>query len=67
MTEAIIAALLWIVVVAAVLLIVRANGDDTDAEEAADSMRAALESEARFDELRSYIRPHVKAFTEVRK
>lgn len=39
------------------------NGDDTDAQEAADSVRAALESDGRLDELRTYTRPHIKAGT----
>ena len=64
MEAAIIAAILWLIVVAAVLALLRANGDDTSAEAAADSMRAALESDSRFDELRSYTRPHIKAITE---
>lgn len=64
MEAAIIAAILWLIVVAAVLALLRANGDDTSADQAADSMRAALESDARLDEMHSYTHPHVRAFTE---
>lgn len=64
MEAAIIAALLWLVVVAAVLALLRANGDDTSAEAAADSMRQSLDADSRFDELRSYTRQHIKAITE---
>jgi hypothetical protein len=35
------------------------NGSDTDAQEAADSVRQALD----FEELRTYTRPHIKAGT----
>ena len=64
MEAAIIAAILWLIVVAAVLALLRANGDDTSAEDAADSMRQSLDADSRFDELRSYTNPHVRAFTE---
>ena len=46
------------------LILLRANGDDTDADEAADSMRQSLDADSRFDELHSYTHPHVRAFTE---
>lgn len=46
------------------VILLRANGDDTSAEAAADSMRQSLDADARFDELRSYTNPHVRAFTE---
>lgn len=64
MEAAIIAAILWLIVVAAVLALLRANGDDTSAEDAADSMRQSLDADSRLDELRSYTNPHVRAFTE---
>lgn len=59
MTEALIAIVLYIAFIAIVLRCLRANGPDTDAQEAADSVRQALD----FDELRTYSRPHVKAGT----
>lgn len=49
------------------LILLRANGDDTDADEAADSMRQSLDADSRLDELHSYTHPRVKAITEVRK
>ena len=49
------------------LILLRANGDDTDADEAADSMRQSLDADSRFDELHSYTHPRIKAITEVRK
>ena len=61
MTEALIAIVAYIAFVAIVLRCLRANGDDTDAQEAADSVRAALDSDDRLDELRTYTRPHVRA------
>ena len=64
MEAAIIAAILWLIVVAAVLALLRANGDDTSAEAAADSMRQSLDADHRMDELRSYTNPHIKAITE---
>jgi hypothetical protein len=64
MTAAIIAVVAYIALIAIVLAALRKmNGHDTDADEAADSVRAALESDARLDELRDYTRPHVKAGT----
>ncbi len=63
MTEAILAIVAYIAFVAIVIRCLRANGDDTDAQEAADSVRAALESDDRLDELRTYTRPHIKAGT----
>lgn len=45
------------------LALMRANGRDTDADQAADSVRQALDPDARFDELRDYTRPHIKAGT----
>jgi hypothetical protein len=64
MTEAILALVAYIALIAIVLAALRKmNGHDTDADEAADSVRAALESDARLDELRDYTRPHVKAGT----
>lgn len=64
MEAAIIAAILWLIVVAAVLALLRANGDDTDAQQAADSVRQSLDADSRLDELRSYTSPHIKAITE---
>ena len=47
-----------------VLVLMRANGNDTDADKAADSMRAALDPDARLDELRDYTtNNHVRAGT----
>ena len=46
------------------VILLRANGDDTSAEDAADSMRQSLDADSRLDELRSYTNPHVRAFTE---
>lgn len=63
MTSAIIAIVLYIAFVAIVVRCLRANGDDTDADEAADSVRQALDPDARLDELRDYTRPHIKAGT----
>jgi hypothetical protein len=64
MTEAAIAVVLYIAFIFVVLAVLRKmNGPDTDAQEAADSVRAALESDARLDELRTYTRPHIKAGT----
>lgn len=46
------------------LVLMRANGNDTDADKAADSMRAALDPDARLDELRDYTtNNHVRAGT----
>ena len=64
MTAAIIAVVLYIAFVAIVIRCLRANGDDTDAQEAADSVRAALDSDDRLDEVRTYTqRPHIQAGT----
>jgi hypothetical protein len=65
MTAAIIAVVAYIALIAIVLAALRKmNGPDTDAQEAADSVRAALESDARLDELRTYTqRSHVRANT----
>jgi FtsZ-interacting cell division protein ZipA len=65
MTTAILAVIGYIALIAIVLAALRKmNGSDTDAQEAADSVRAALESDARLDELRTYTqRPHVRANT----
>ena len=46
------------------VILLRANGDDTSAEAAADSMRQSLDADHRMDELRSYTNPHIKAITE---
>jgi hypothetical protein len=64
MTAAIIAVVAYIALIAIVLAALRKmNGSDTDADEAADSVRAAL-SDDRLDELRTYTqRPHIKAGT----
>lgn len=61
MTEAILAVIGYIVFIAIVLVALRKmNGPDTDAQEAADSVRQALD----FEELRTYTqRPHIKAGT----
>lgn len=61
MTEAILAVIGYIVFIAIVLVALRKmNGPDTDADEAADSVRQALD----FEELRTYTqRPHIKAGT----
>ena len=63
MTEAILAVIGYIALIAIVVGVLRRmNGEDTPADEAADSVRAALESDARLDELRTYTqRPHVRA------
>ena len=64
MTTAILAVIGYIALIAIVLAALRKmNGSDTDAQDAADSVRAALESDARLDELRDYTRPHVRANT----
>lgn len=64
MTEALIAIVAYIAFVAIVIRCLRANGDDTDAQEAADSVRQALDADSRFDEVRTYTqRPHIKAGT----
>jgi hypothetical protein len=68
MAEVLFAIALYVAFLVVVIRCLRANGDDTDAEQAADSVRAALDADARFDELRTYTqRPHVKAMTEAIK
>lgn len=64
MTELALAIFGYIAFVAIVVRCLRANGPDTDADEAADSVRQALDADSRFEELRTYTRPHIKAFTE---
>ena len=60
MTAAILAVIGYIALIAIVLAVLRKmNGSDTDATEAADSVRQALN----FEELRTYTRPHIKAGT----
>jgi hypothetical protein len=60
MTAAILAVIGYIALIAIVLAALRKmNGSDTDATEAADSVRQALD----FEELRTYTRPHIKAGT----
>lgn len=66
MFEAALAVVLWIVIVAVVCLVLRANGSDEDADAAADSVRQSLDADSRLDEMRSYTRPHIKAITEAR-
>jgi hypothetical protein len=63
MTEAILAVIGYIAFIAIVLRVLRANGEDTNAEQAADSVRQSLDPDHRLDELRDYTRPHVKAGT----
>ena len=63
MIDVAIAVVLYIAFIVVLIRFVRANGDDTDAQEAADSVRQALDPDARFDELRDYTRPHIKAGT----
>ena len=65
MTELALAICGYIAFIAIVVGVLRRmNGHDTDADEAADSVRAALESDARLDEVRTYTqRPHVRANT----
>jgi hypothetical protein len=58
MTAAILAVIGYIALIAVILAALRKmNGSDTDATEAADSVRQALD----FEELRTYTRPHVRA------
>jgi hypothetical protein len=60
MTTAILAVIGYIALIAIVLAVLRKmNGHDTDAQEAADSVRQALD----FEELRTHTRPHIKAGT----
>lgn len=64
MTEAALAIVLYIAFIAIVLRVLRANGDDTDAQQAADSVRQTLDADSRFDELRTYTqRPHMRGNT----
>lgn len=56
MTEALIAVIAYIAFIAIVLRFLRANGEDVDADEAADSVRAALDADVRATN-------HVKAGT----
>lgn len=68
MTEAALAIVLYIAFIFIVLRVLRANGDDTDAQQAADSVRQTLDADSRFDEVRTYTqRPHIRAFSEPRK
>jgi hypothetical protein len=64
MIAAILAVISYIAFIAIVVGVLRRmNGEDTPADEAADSVRAAL-SDDRLDELRTYTqRPHVRANT----
>lgn len=66
MTEVIFAIVLYIAFIAVIIRCLRANGDDVDAQEAADSVRQSLDPDARFDELRTHTTNKVKAFTEPR-
>jgi hypothetical protein len=60
MTAAIIAVIGYIAIIAVILAALRKmNGSDTDATEAADSVRQALD----FEELRTYTTNHVRAGT----
>jgi hypothetical protein len=59
MTAAILALVAYIAFLVIVVRVLRTNGEDTDAQEAADSVRQALD----FEELRTYTRPHIKAGT----
>jgi hypothetical protein len=43
----------YIALIAIVVRFLRANGDDTDADAAADSVRQTLDADSRFDELRT--------------
>ncbi len=45
------------------LALMRANGEDVDADKAADSVRQSLDPDHRFDELRDYTTTHVRAGT----
>ena len=65
MTEAILAVIGYIAFIAIVVGVLRRmNGEDANAQQAADSVRAALDSDARLDEMQDYTtRPHVKAGT----
>ena len=63
MTEVALAVIGYIALIAIIVRCLRANGDDTDAQQAADSVRQTLDADARFDELRDYTRPRCKAGT----
>ncbi len=63
MIEALFALALYIAFLVIVVRCLRANGEDTNAEQAADSVRQSLDPDHRLDELRDYTRPHVKAGT----
>lgn len=63
MTEAILAVIGYIAFLVIVVRVLRANGEDTNAEQAADSVRQSLDPDHRLDELRDYTWPHVKAGT----
>lgn len=63
MIEFILAFIAWLVVVLLISRMMRINGRDLDAQQAADSVRQALDADARFDELRTYTRPHIRANT----
>lgn len=64
METAILAIVLYIAFIFIVLRCLRANGDDTDAQQAADSVRQTLDADSRFDELRTYTqRPHIRGNT----
>jgi hypothetical protein len=53
----------YIALIAIVLRVLRANGEDTDAQDAADSVRQSLDPDHRLDELRSYTTNRVRAGT----
>jgi hypothetical protein len=59
MIEFILAFIAWLVVVLLISRMMRINGRDNDAQQAADSVRQALD----FEELRTYTRPHVRGNT----
>jgi hypothetical protein len=64
MTEAILAVIAYIAFIAIVVGVLRRmNGEDTNAQQAADSVRAALNSDARLDEMQDYTTNHVRAGT----
>lgn len=53
----------WLVVVLLIARAMRINGSDHDAQQAADSVRQSLDADSRFDELRTYTHPRIKAGT----
>lgn len=63
MIEALFALALYIAFLVIVVRCLRANGEDTNAEQAADSVRQSLDPDHRLEELRDYTRPHIKAGT----